>query len=197
MQNNQAPHCALCDDPITSDNDSKEHIIPNAIGGRRKVKGFICQPCNNESGKTWDAALAEQLNPLSLLLQITGERGAPPSQVFETIGGKSIRLNADGKMELAKPVFNKTHNDDSDLVHIQARSVEEAKSMLSGLKRKHPKLDVEQALLQMSDQSMHLEDPLKMSFQFGGIHAGRAVVKSALATRLVNLILSSMVRISF
>lgn len=176
-----ASPCALCDTPISSSNDSKEHIIPNAIGGRRKVSGFICRSCNSRTGDTWDKELAEQLNPLGLLLRITRERGASTSQIFETIGGQRIRLNADGRMELPAPVFQKTQQGDSVEVRIQARSVEEAKDMLQGLKRKHPKLDIEQALQKITNQAVPLEDPLKMSFQFGGDNIGRAVVKSALA----------------
>lgn len=180
-QQMQILQCALCDTPITSDNDSKEHIIPNAIGGRRKVGGFICRSCNSRTGETWDKELAEQLNPLGLLLRITRERGASPSQTFETIGGQRIRLNADGRMELPDPAFRKTQQGESIEVQIQARSIEEARGMLQGLKKKHPNLDVEQALKKMNDQAVPLEEPLKMSFQFGGNHAGRAVVKSALA----------------
>ena len=33
-----SPKCALCDETITSQNDTKEHLIPNAIGGRKKIK---------------------------------------------------------------------------------------------------------------------------------------------------------------
>ena len=66
--------CALCNVEIAEQNDSKEHIIPNSIGGRKKVKGFICKDCNNKSGREWDDALAQQFNPLSLLLGIKRER---------------------------------------------------------------------------------------------------------------------------
>jgi hypothetical protein len=180
-QQTQILPCAHCDTSITSDNDSKEHIIPNAIGGRRKIGGFICRSCNSRTGDTWDKELAEQLNPLGLLLRISRQEGDLPSQTFETIGGQRIRLKADGRMELPNPVFRKTQQGESVEVQIQARSIEEAKGMLQGLKRKHPNLDVEQALKKMNDQAVPLEDPLKMSFQFGGNHAGRAVVKSALA----------------
>lgn len=37
--------CALCDTEITIDNDTREHVIPNAIGGRKKISGFICENC--------------------------------------------------------------------------------------------------------------------------------------------------------
>ncbi|MBB3212453.1 5-methylcytosine-specific restriction endonuclease McrA [Herbaspirillum sp. Sphag1AN] len=58
--------CQLCRDELNHSNDSKEHIIPNAIGGKKKVSGFICKSCNNKAGETWDAELASQLNWFSL-----------------------------------------------------------------------------------------------------------------------------------
>lgn len=54
--------CALCQDTLTSSNSASEHIIPNAIGGRRSVRGFVCTAYNNSAGATWDAALAQQLH---------------------------------------------------------------------------------------------------------------------------------------
>ena len=48
--------CFLCKVPLTSENDSKEHIIPQSIGGRKKVKGFICQDCNSTTGQEWDSS---------------------------------------------------------------------------------------------------------------------------------------------
>jgi HNH endonuclease len=37
--------CALCETTITAENDSDEHLIPNALGGRRKASGFLCRAC--------------------------------------------------------------------------------------------------------------------------------------------------------
>ncbi|RMM38858.1 hypothetical protein ALP33_200150 [Pseudomonas amygdali pv. lachrymans] len=47
--------CYLCSEPLTFQNDSGEHIIPNSIGGKREVKGFICGACNGAAGETWDS----------------------------------------------------------------------------------------------------------------------------------------------
>ena len=49
------PRCALCDAEITNANDSQEHIILNAIGGTRKVRGVYCVRCNSDSGSKWDS----------------------------------------------------------------------------------------------------------------------------------------------
>jgi hypothetical protein len=36
--------CALCTVTLTPENDSHEHLILNALGGRRAVKGVIFDP---------------------------------------------------------------------------------------------------------------------------------------------------------
>ena len=51
-------HCALCEAPFDEANDSREHVIPNAIGGRKAVRDFICRQCNNTTGAYWDNELA-------------------------------------------------------------------------------------------------------------------------------------------
>ena len=98
--------CALCNIEITEQNDSEEHIIPNAIGGRKKVMGFICRSCNNKSGSEWDSDLSEQLNPLSLFLGISRQRGNVPSQIFETTSGEKVQIHPDEKMNYARPQYS-------------------------------------------------------------------------------------------
>ena len=43
--------CALCEAPSGNGNDSREHILPNAIGGRKTVRGFLCRVCNTMAGE--------------------------------------------------------------------------------------------------------------------------------------------------
>ncbi|MEI8647094.1 HNH endonuclease [Paraglaciecola sp. Hal342] len=35
------PECVLCDVKISKDNDTREHLIPNAIGGRKKLEALF------------------------------------------------------------------------------------------------------------------------------------------------------------
>lgn len=44
------PSCSMCSGPITGESETSEHVIPEAICGRLKVKGFICRRSNNDSG---------------------------------------------------------------------------------------------------------------------------------------------------
>jgi transposase-like protein len=60
--------CALCHVELSEANYTREHIIPNAIGGRLKIADFICQSCNSTFGYLWDAELAKQLNWFSVAL---------------------------------------------------------------------------------------------------------------------------------
>ena len=52
----QLKTCWLCDNELTM---SREHIIPQSMGGKRTVRGFICRDCNSRTGHSWDAAVSE------------------------------------------------------------------------------------------------------------------------------------------
>ena len=48
--------CWLCDRELT---ETREHIIPESMGGKRTVRGFICRDCNSTTGHKWDVAVIE------------------------------------------------------------------------------------------------------------------------------------------
>jgi len=173
--------CVLCDDPITPENDSKEHIIPNAIGGRKKVTGFICKGCNNTTGDQWEAELAKQLNPLSLLLSIKRERKNPHSQVFSTTGDEQYKLNHDGSMELPRPLYQTTAIEKGVNVKIQARTIKEAKQLLNKVKKDYPQINLEQFTDQLETQSTYCSDMLEINGSIEGHDVGRSIVKSVLS----------------
>lgn len=173
--------CALCDVEITEQNDSKEHIIPNSIGGRKKVTGFICKACNDESGHEWDYSLAKDLNPLSLFLGIKRERGKVPSQVFEATSGEKVQLHPEGRMNLSQPQYLENKVGEQIIISIEARSKQEARNMLKGIKRKYPKIDINQVISSYEEYSSYISGMLKFDLSFGGQKTGRSVVKSVMA----------------
>lgn len=176
-----AKKCALCDSLITNKNDSNEHLIPNAIGGRKKIAGFICRECNSKSGERWDAELAKQLNPLSLFFGISRERGDVPSQIVETTSGDKVQYHPDGRMNIAKPTYAETLHGSGIKVNINARSTNEAKKILTGVKRKFPQINLEEALNHLAAQSRYPDDMIRFVLSLGGHEAGRSIVKTALA----------------
>lgn len=173
--------CLLCEEVISTEIDSREHLIPNSIGGRKKISGFLCVECNSKSGDNWESALARQMNPLSLFFRINRERGDAPSQKFQTSSGGELVLNADGSLDLPRPIFNEQKNENGIEINISARNMAEAKKMLKGVARKYPQLDVDELLEKAQAKSSYSQDQIKFSLSFGGLDAGRSFVKTALA----------------
>lgn len=175
-------YCALCSTVIDDNNDTKEHIIPNAIGGRKKIKGFICKDCNNRSGEEWEKEFAAQLNPLSLFFHVQRERGVAPSQRFETVNSKdTYLLKHDGTLQVGKPEYNEVVHDDRVEIRMSVPSMREAKKMLEGVKRKYPQVDSDGILPMIESKPSYLNDYLHLNLGIGGHQAGRSIVKSALA----------------
>ncbi len=71
--------CYSCNVTLNKRNKSVEHIIPNAIGGKRKAYNLLCKSCNEHFGKTIDNVLAAQLGRFGFLLNIPLDRGAHPA----------------------------------------------------------------------------------------------------------------------
>ena len=180
-QTEPEPHCALCETPINKDNDSKEHIIANAIGGRKTVRNFICKQCNSSTGEKWDKTLADQLKALCTMLDIKRRRGGNQPLPVETVGGEQLLLHPDGSMARLKPTFSDRNLGHATERTIQARSIREVKKMLPGLKRKFPNLDIEEVLKKAIPTQEYLQEPFQISLEFGGDLADRSIIKSCLA----------------
>lgn len=173
--------CALCPDTLSAKNKTKEHIIPNAIGGRKKTTGFICNDCNNKLGEDWDADLAKQLNWFSLAVGISRERGESPKQIVQTIEGDKYWLLNDGSFTPEKSSYSEEDLGGKIKINLTAKTIEEAKQRLKGIARKYPKFDVEKALSELEVTTNYLESPLHVSLSLGGPNAGRSLVKTAFA----------------
>lgn len=173
--------CTICKTPITESNDTKEHVIPNSIGGIKKVKGFICNTCNKESGTAWDMYVSKQLNPLCLFFRINIDRGKVQSESFESDTGKNIILHHDGRMSHELPIYKEEKTESGLNIHIRARNIKEARRMLKGAKKKYPKIDYEGSLAKIEDKSNYSKKLLKFNLSVGGHEFGRSIVKTALA----------------
>ncbi|MCF7993378.1 MAG: HNH endonuclease [Chromatiaceae bacterium] len=180
------PTCALCGSELTAATDSREHLIPNAIGGRKKVRGFICSTCNNGTGESWDSELAKNLNGLSVLFNVKRERGEVPDEEVATTSGEMLTYPADGPMVPRNPKFESTPTNAGVEINIAARSVREARQMMKGVKKKYPQINLEDLLSKSEVVSRYPNEYVHFSLCFGGPLAGRAVVKMALCLAVSN-----------
>lgn len=174
------PRCALCDAEITNTNDSQEHIILNAIGGARKVRGVYCVRCNSDSGSRWDSDAVRQLEFLASHLGIVRERGNGRAVDLVTLSGRAVRKHPNGRLSFPRSKPSITPKGAGVEIQIQATTRAEAEKTLRGLKRKYPKLDVEAALTSIDDRETYLAEPVRAELTFGGGLSGRSAVKSAL-----------------
>ena len=165
---------------ITDANASEEHIFPNAIGGRKTVREFICEPCNNDTGRKWDAELARQLLPFCALLDIKRPRGANQFFTVEGIDGTKLYYHPDGSLSRAVPTYETNESNGRVEMNISARTFEELKGMIPGIARRYPKLSQEK-MLHMATRSKVPSPPFRFDFNFGGVKTGKSVIKTCLA----------------
>ena len=173
--------CALCGRWLTEENKSREHVFPNALGGRMTVRNFICVNCNSRTGSDWDNELVRQLHPLCTMLNVNRARGRNRQFVVETLSGRKLVVNPDGSMTTAEPVFKARERDDRTEVTVRARTMAEMRRMVSGLKKKHPQIDVDELMKRAERTQEYSREPYAISLNVGGLLAGRSIIKSCLA----------------
>lgn len=175
-------YCSLCNELLSDSNNSDEHIIPNAIGGRMTVRGFICRSCNNISGRNWDQALAEQFSDFSVLIGVKRQRGSVPPIKFETKEGRSVALNVDGKMSsLCKAKVTDNVGPHGGSVNIQAATDEQANRISEGIVTKYKKQGAKSVLLKRKEETVNISEVRTVQASFGGDGSGKSYVKTAMA----------------
>ncbi len=174
--------CFLCGGPASGDDRSAEHIILAALGGRRRVSGFICRRCNSETGTTWDAALADGLEDMGRLLDISRERGPVPSKTVHTSDGMPIKIHPGNQIELAHSYPTDFEDGNKRITRLTARSVVELREMVRKfIDRKGLPVDLETFMAGASSNERYLQEALPHEVGTGGIDGEKSLVKSALA----------------
>jgi len=172
--------CYVCDIKITDENETDEHIIINAAGGRLKSKKLICSKCNSDFGENIDSILAKQLNILSNMLMVKRHRGEPQPIVGEKQStGEKYKLEVGGKPKLTKPTIDKTVDGNKTNISITARSEKELRKILTGLAKKNPNFDVEEAMKSAQWREEHFDEALCFQNVIGGNEVFRAICKCA------------------
>lgn len=170
--------CWLCDRELTKERDSKEHIVPAALGGRKTVKGFICKDCNSHKGRTWDAAVTEQLEFFAVLLNIKRE-GQVPHMNVKTVKGRRLFLKPGNKPVVAPTRPKEERVGDHIRVSMQRPNRTSLKKDIEGLMRRYPNAVVTE--LTSSEGKDYDKTPYEIDLSYGGPDFDRSVVKSALA----------------
>lgn len=74
--------CIICDRSFSEVTPSREHIIPNALGGLLVTKLATCVKCNSDSGHKGNAYLVNKFHLLANSLDVIRDRGGHPCASF-------------------------------------------------------------------------------------------------------------------
>lgn len=97
--------CIFCDAALTADT-KPEHILLNALGGRKVTRRAICSDHNNLFGATIDNAITAQVASFRNLLQLGSGTGKPPPSLrVANMEGERLVLRPDGTPELVQKPF--------------------------------------------------------------------------------------------
>jgi hypothetical protein len=96
--------CIFCDSelgPFTK----PEHILLNALGGRKTSRGLVCDHHNGDFGSSIDKALTDQLSIVRNMLRLESGSGKPPPMLRRVPAGQEVfNVRQDGKFEqVAQP----------------------------------------------------------------------------------------------
>lgn len=181
--------CWLCGCEFSERGNSKEHIFPRAIGGRRTVSSFICETCNNKAGgkrKTtigWDAVLTDRLHGAGLLFDISRQGKPVPRMNVYDARGEPLVLQPGNTLSERAAWYEVKNPDGSISVHVTAPDTKQLKKLVEklqrGYRKKYPNRRFEQG--EMTEGRRLSKTPIGFEWDSGGPEFDRSVVKSVLA----------------
>ena len=90
-----------------------EHILHDALGGRKTTRRVICSNCNNTFGSGIDRALTGQFEVIRNLFQMrSGSGSSAPMLRKVKAGSQTINVHGDGELELVTKPFTVTKHPD-------------------------------------------------------------------------------------
>ena len=177
-----ANSCLLCVNSATANSRSSEHIVPAALGGTLTVSGFICQECNSDAGRSWDAALARSLEGLIRLLEISRQKPLPRARVTYTSDGTPIRVLPGNRMELGHTTQQEVIEGTRTTLRMTAASKDELRKSVQKIKdRRNLDLDVLAFVETATVSSRYIDEPYLLCDLSWGPDHYKSLVKSALA----------------
>lgn len=172
--------CYLCKNEITDENVSIEHILPNAIGGRLKSSSLICKECNSKFGDTSDACLAKQLEFFANQLNIKRERGSVQNvEMTRESTGETYLVSPEGDLVPRKPLIKERESNGNLEIYVKANDEKTIESILIGLKRKYPKLDITKFKDALKHEVEYIDEPLHGTISIDGKKIFPAILKIA------------------
>lgn len=178
---NKPVECYVCDEQITKENQTYEHIVLNAIGGKLASTQLFCDCCNDMITSKMDAELAAQFNLLTNFLMVHRHRGGTPPPVKGKVkSGEKYEILNGSKPVMSDPDFEKKNENGGIRYSASASSDKQMKTILKGIKRNHPQFNDKEAFEKATRRQFYMGEPIKFDTTVGGDLALKSVSKSAM-----------------
>lgn len=169
--------CIICDNTITSENKSIEHMLLNALGGHLKSSELVCKNCNSVLGQHSDAELAKELGFAASLFDIKREKGNNQTIISEH---GDYDLAPGGTPVLKKPTVQEKLTEDGKIsVSIRARSLSEAKRLIKRYRKLYPQNDWDKMLKNTKPIGKSLEEEIPIPVMFDFPKICPSIIKTA------------------
>ncbi|MEQ9439354.1 MAG: HNH endonuclease [Cyclobacteriaceae bacterium] len=183
--------CYRCENELTKQNSSVEHIIINACGGKLKSSSLLCSTCNSIFGEQFDKELAKTTNDLSNLLLIKRERGEPQKiKGISNDGKEELYLEFGGDISITKPTIDLIDVDneaiDKRRINIKAPNPKILIQTLKGLKRRYPMLNIENALENAITNNKPFNEAIEIKSSIGGQEVFKSILKTLINFYMLN-----------
>lgn len=175
--------CYSCERALGGSEGSREHIIPNAIGGQTASKNLLCEECNTSFGRLYEADFAKQMRFFSGRLAIRRDRGK--NQKFKGVDRKSglaYFVNEEGEAKLAHPVAIELPSETGRYKFL-VPDLKAAERLMANIQRKHPNQKVE---FKMEEETERSEPVPEVHFEFGDLAFFKTATKSMLNLFIAN-----------
>jgi hypothetical protein len=157
---------------------SEEHIVLDSLGGRLVSPDLLDKTTNDRFGSTVDAALADVLLPIRVMLDAKAAdgRSAPFFRGATTADGRRYNVLPGGKPELAAPEVQIALTEKGVAINAKVRSMSEARRLLE---RKLSEYGIRPEVLEAAARGVEEHVPmLNFGLEFGP-GAWRAILKMA------------------
>lgn len=176
--------CILCTSELPSRN-KPEHVLLNALGGRKTSARLICSECNSQMGQGPDKELAESVAAIRAISGFRAGDGKQPPTLRNALTGTYGADIRDGKLSpnIKKPLKVEKLENGLTKIEIKARTTQQLEILLeSGFEQLKIPNEKREALRKQFLASAKIEHkpppPVELNFSFGSTEALRSMAKS-------------------
>lgn len=179
--------CILCATNFLPSKTKPEHILLNALGGRKTSTRLVCSACNSRMGDGPDKALAESVAAIRAISGFeSGDGKSPPALKNVLTCGYSADIRH-GKLSpfIRNPLKVEKLGNGLSRIEVKATTIQQLEFFLeSGFDQLKVPIEKREALRKQFIESATIEHrpppPIELKFSMGATEALRSMAKSVL-----------------